>query len=131
MVTARDAYDDWYDDDEPYGDAGEAWRESSSRRLGLVRRPDLGFELVTPGDFEAAQTIADRFKTDTPVLIDLCEADRRLAGRLTDFASGLTYALDGSLQPVGEGLLLLVPGHVDLSGDDAAAVRQPGFYNRK
>jgi cell division inhibitor SepF len=132
MVTASDAYDDWYEDDEPYGDAGESWRETpASRRLGLVRRPELGFDLVTPGDFEDAQIVADRFKAGTPVLIDLQGLDPDLAGRLTDFAAGLVYALGGSVQPVGCDLLLVAPGHVDVSGDATSAVRKPGFYNRK
>ena len=39
MVSARDAYDDWYEDDEPYGDAGAEWdRTPASRPLALVGR---------------------------------------------------------------------------------------------
>ena len=33
MVSARDAYDDWYEDDEPYGDAGAEWDRSRPRVL--------------------------------------------------------------------------------------------------
>ena len=53
-----------------------------------------------------------------------------LAGRLTDFASGLVYALEGSLQYIGGEVLLLTPERFDISGDAASAVREPGFYNR-
>ena len=77
-----------------------------------------------------AQTIADRLRAGTPVLVDLRGCDGQLSGRLTDFCSGLAYALEGTLQHVGREVILLAPSHVDVSGDEASAVREPGFYNR-
>ena len=64
------------------------------------------------------------------MLIDLEGCDRALAGRLTDFASGLVYALGGSLQHVGSTVLLLTPSHMAVSGDELSDIRAPGFYNR-
>jgi cell division inhibitor SepF len=119
MVKARDAHDEWYEDDDRY-----------ERPLELVRPAELGFELVVPDSFEAARTIADRLRGGNPVIIDFHGCDRALVGRLTDFCSGLTYALDAGLQHLGNELLLLAPRHVDVSGDEASAVRSPGFYNR-
>ena len=131
MVSARDAYDDWYDDEEPYGDAGPSWDQAPGRRpLSLVARPRLAFELVRPTDFEAAQTIADRLRAGAPVLVDLHGVHRELADRLTDFCSGLVYAVEGSLQHAGRDVLLLAPSTMDVSGDEASVVREPGFYNR-
>ena len=131
MVSAHDADDDWYEDDEPYGDAGAAWdRQPASRPLALVGRPRLAFEAVAPDDFEVARTIADRLRAGVPVLVDFGGVDRDLAGRLTDFCSGLIYAVEGTLQLVGREVLLLAPGDVDISGDAASAIREPGFYNR-
>ena len=49
MVTASDAYDDWYEDDEPHGGVEDGWHEgAASRRLGLVRPARLAFGLVAP-----------------------------------------------------------------------------------
>jgi cell division inhibitor SepF len=128
MVSARDAYDDWYDD-EPY--AEPVWHgEDAARRLSVVRAPALTFELVAPEDFEDAQRMADKLRAGVPVVVDLHGCDARLVGRLTDFASGLAYALEGSLQQVGRDVLLLTPDRVDVSGDAASDVRAPGFYNR-
>ena len=62
--------------------------------------------------------------------MDFGGVDRDLAGRLTDFCSGLIYAVEGTLQLVGREVLLLAPGDVDISGDAASAIREPGFYNR-
>jgi cell division inhibitor SepF len=130
MASARDAHDDWYDD-EPCGDAGpERARTPAPRPLALVGRAPLAFELVAPDSFDAAQIIADRLRAGTPVLVDFHGVDRELAGRLTDFCSGLVYAVEGTLQHIGREALLLAPRHLDLSGDAASGIREPGFYNR-
>ena len=132
MVTARDAHDKWHEDEGRYGGPhdGRPAGSRDARGLQLVRPPGLAFELVVPESFEAAQTIADRLREGRPVLIDFRGCDLRLTGRLMDFASGLVYALEGTLQHVGDDVVLLSPDAVDLSGDEAAAVRSPGFYNR-
>jgi len=129
MVSARDVYDDRYQGWEPYaGAAGE--RDRAPRPLALAGREGVAFELVTPDSFEAAQTIADRLRAGAPVLVDLHHVDPDLAGRLTDFCSGLVYAVEGALQHVGREVLLLTPSGMGVSGDADSAVRGPGFYNR-
>jgi cell division inhibitor SepF len=131
MVSARDAYDDWYDDDEPYADVEPRRREDTGTRpLSVVRPAPLAFELIRPEDFEVAQRIADRMRDGASVLIDFGGCDRALVGRLTDFASGLVYAIGGSLQHVGGDVILLAPSHMAVSGDEESDVRTPGFYNR-
>jgi hypothetical protein len=127
MFIARDAEDGRY---ERHEGRAARWYEEEPRPLSLVRPPALAFELVVPEDFETAQRIADRLREGVPVLIDLHRCDDVLAGRLTDFASGLVYALGGTLQDVAREVLLLTPREVFMSGDEACAVRSPGFYNR-
>jgi cell division inhibitor SepF len=131
MVSARDSHDDRYDDQEPGGDAGAGWdRRPAPRPLELVGRPRQSFELVRPESFEAAQTIADSVRAGIPVLVDLHGCDPELAGRLTDFCSGLAYAVEGALQLIGREVLLVAAHTLDVHGDVASAVRAPGFYNR-
>ncbi len=131
MVSARDSHDDWYDDHEPNGAAGARWdREPAQRPLELVGRPRVSFELVRPEGFEAAQAIADKVRDGIPVLVDFHGCDPELAGRLTDFCSGLAYAVEGALQHIGEDVLLIAAHTMDVHGDVASAVRAPGFYNR-
>ena len=64
------------------------------------------------------------------MLVDLHGVDPEVAGRLTDFCSGLVYAVDGGLQQVGRDVLLLTPDRLDVTGDELSAVREPGFFNR-
>ncbi len=121
-------YDDIYSD-EPLRRSPPV-RERAARPLALVRPPRLGFSLVTPRDFEAAQQIADHLRADSLVIVDLESCGRDLAERLTDFCSGLTYALEGSLQHISAQILLLAPHNVDLSSEALGGLRERRFFNQ-
>jgi cell division inhibitor SepF len=64
---------------------------------------------VRPRRFDQAQEVADRFKEGQPVIMNLEGTEREIARRLIDFASGLCYALDGSMEKVATGVYLLKP----------------------
>ena len=70
---------------------------------------DVQVHLVTPRSFNDAQQVADQFKRSMPVILNLQSTDRELSKRLIDFASGLTYALDGGMQRIAEKIFLLTP----------------------
>ncbi len=64
---------------------------------------------VKPRRFDQAQEVADKFKEGNPVIMNLEGSDREVARRLIDFASGLCYGLDGSMEKVASGVYLLKP----------------------
>jgi cell division inhibitor SepF len=64
---------------------------------------------VRPRRFDAAQELADKFKEGQPVIMNLEATDREVSRRLIDFASGLCYALDGTMEKVATGVYLLKP----------------------
>ena len=119
---------------------GEEWesedvapprRERSSRLRSVSAPAPAKVHLVAPRAFNDAKQIADRFKAQIPVIINLQSADTELSKRLIDFASGLTYALDGSMQRVADKVFLLTPRDVELSAEERArAIERGGFYNQ-
>ena len=64
---------------------------------------------VTPGSFQDAKEIGDRLKAGVPVIVNLQGADRDLLRRIVDFASGLTYGLDGEMERTADRVYLLTP----------------------
>ena len=74
--------------------------------------------VVTPASFADAQEITDRFRDDQPVIVNLQGVDRDLTRRLVDFCSGVTYALDGSMEKIAHQVLLLTPSDVEVSADE-------------
>jgi len=86
--------------------------------------------LVTPRTFNDAQEVADNFKRSIPVIMNLQSADTDLSRRLIDFASGMTYALDGGMQKIAEKTFLLTPRNVEVSAEQQARLVEKGFFNQ-
>ena len=79
----------------------------SSRSAGPA--PTAEPATVRPRRFDQAQELADRFKEGNSVILNLESADRDVTRRLVDFASGVCYALDGTMEKVATGVYLLKP----------------------
>jgi cell division inhibitor SepF len=111
---------------------------SSQRQAATPLRPVSGgldrgqvkVQLVMPKSFNDAQTIADKYKNDIPVILNLQQSETDLAKRLIDFASGLTYALDGGMQRVADKVFLLTPRNVEVSAEERQRILDRGFFNQ-
>lgn len=84
--------------------------------------------VMEPKSFEEAQNIADQLKTRRPVIVNLENAEKVLAKRIVDFISGTTYALNGNMQKVGNGIFLFVPNNVDISGEMRDELKDKGLF---
>jgi cell division inhibitor SepF len=73
---------------------------------------------LAPRSFGDAKILADEFKRSVPVIMNLQGVDRDLARRLIDFASGVCYALDGSMEKIASQVFLLTPQAVEVSEED-------------
>jgi cell division inhibitor SepF len=126
-------FDDWTDPEPAPSRAAAASRQ---RRPELQPVPSqtnasVRVHLVVPRSFNDAQTIADRFKDYTPVILNLQGVDSELSKRLIDFASGLTYALDGGMQRIADKVFLLTPANVEVSAEQRAQLlERGGFFNQ-
>jgi cell division inhibitor SepF len=136
-LPRRREADDWSDADSDVETARPRTSRSRVRSVDTARpepsRADSGqkVHLVLPRSFNDAQQIADRFKDSVPVILNLQNADNELSKRLIDFASGLTYALEGSMQRVADKVFLLTPRNVELSAEERArALDRGGFFNQ-
>jgi cell division inhibitor SepF len=132
-------YDDWTESEADGGRAAAAaptaTRSRSSGRptqLEAVPNPNaVRVHLVLPRSFNDAQQIADKFKQSIPVILNLQNADTELSKRLIDFASGLTYALNGGMQRVADKVFLLTPRNVEVSAEQRAQLlERGGFFNQ-
>jgi cell division inhibitor SepF len=111
-------------------DAAPPRRERSSRLRSVSAPAPAKVHLVAPRAFNDAKQIADRFKAQIPVIINLQSADTELSKRLIDFASGLTYALEGGMQRIADKVFLLTPRNVEVSAEERARLIEKGFFNQ-
>lgn len=84
--------------------------------------------VVAPGRFADAQEIGDHFREGQPVIVNLQLVDRELSRRMIDFCSGITYALDGSMEKVADQVFLLTPSNVEVSAEERQHLSQRGLY---
>jgi cell division inhibitor SepF len=91
---------------------------------------DVRVHLVVPKSFNDAQQVADRFKDTVPVILNLQGTETDLSKRLIDFASGLTYALDGGMQRIADKVFMLTPRNVEISAEEKAELIEKGFFNQ-
>jgi cell division inhibitor SepF len=123
----RDDFDDIFaDDDVP----ARPTAQLRSVRPGGNGRSDVRVHLVIPKSFNDAQQIADKFKDSIPVVLNLQGIDSDLSKRLIDFASGLTYALDGGMQRIADKVFMLTPRNVEISAEERAELIEKGFFNQ-
>jgi cell division inhibitor SepF len=86
--------------------------------------------VVKPADFDDAQAVADRFKRQQPVILNLQQADAELSRRMVDFCAGLTYALDGRIQTVADRLFLLTPHDIEVWAEGSRRLAEREFFNQ-
>ena len=121
----RDEIDDIFaDDEEPAG------RPTSRLRTVNGGGRDVRVHLVIPKSFNDAQQVADKFKDSVPVILNLQGVETDLSKRLIDFASGLTYALDGGMQRIADKVFMLTPRNVEISAEERARLIEKGFFNQ-
>jgi cell division inhibitor SepF len=125
----RDEIDDIFADEEP-GARGGGRQTRVLRPVAANGRSDVQVHLVVPKNFNDAQQIADQFKDQIPVILNLQTTDTDLSKRLIDFASGLTYALDGGMQRIADKVFLLTPRNVEVSAEERARLMEKGFFNQ-
>jgi cell division inhibitor SepF len=130
-----DDIDDIFGDEQPRGGRQQTvlrsvpgGRNSGSRDRNGDR--DFQVHVVHPKSFNDAQQVADKFKRDIPVIINLQDADQDLPRRMIDFVSGLTYALDGGMQRIADKVFMLTPRNVELSAEERARLIEKGFFNQ-
>ncbi|MGI8801839.1 MAG: cell division protein SepF [Solirubrobacteraceae bacterium] len=126
----RDEFDDIFADDDDGGGRQTAVLRSVPGGRAANGRGGVRVHLVLPKSFNDAQQVADKFKDSVPVILNLQSVDNDLAKRLIDFASGLTYALDGGMQRIAEKVFMLTPRNVEISAEERARLIEKGFFNQ-
>ena len=134
----RDEFDDIFaeegGEDRPIRPQPLALRSVAGGRAapprGSAAENEFGVHLVIPKSFNDAQQVADKFREGMPVILNLQGTETQLVMRMIDFASGLTYALDGGMQRIAEKVFMLTPRNVELSAEERARLIEKGFFNQ-
>lgn len=105
---------------------------SSPRRSKVVNintTAQLKVVVVQPLSYNDASEIAEHLKSKKPVVVNLEKLDKATASRIFDFLSGAVFALDGNMQKVSNGILLVVPNTMGIMGDFSDDLKTQGLFD--
>lgn len=82
--------------------------------VGLPTAPGAGGKVVVtqPVSFDEAKDVADHLKARRTVIVNLEGAESQIAQRIVDFVSGATFAVNGTVERVGNEIFLFAPSNV-------------------
>ena len=72
--------------------------------------------LVEPRAFSEAQQIADYLKARNQVVVNFKRVTSDVSKRIMDFLNGIVYAIDGTMQKLGPGIVLCAPKGFEIEG---------------
>src|SRR5579875_231311 len=72
--------------------------------------------------FDDARRAADGLKEGQQQIVNLEQTPADMAERITDFLNGATYALEGSVEKIGDQVYLFTPSSVTIDVEDKPAV---------
>ena len=102
-------------------DSGVTVRGAAGQQPAKTVKPleTASVEPVTlkPTSFGHCKEIGERFKSGQPVIMNMIATDPEEGRRIIDFASGLTFALNGSLERISRGVFRLTPNGVRIPRD--------------
>ncbi|MDF2521604.1 MAG: cell division protein SepF [Clostridia bacterium] len=73
--------------------------------------------VIEPTNYDEVQEICNNLKSKKPIIVNFENIDKDVARRMVDFISGAVYALDGAIQKVSNGIVIVAPSNVDILGD--------------
>jgi len=114
--------------DRALSEAGVVVTSADRPLVRTVNDADLESEVIVARSYTDAQILADHIRANIPVVLDLRKVEPAMVRRLVDFASGLTYALGGSMRKIGQGVVLVNPANVNISRDEKRRLKELGYY---
>ena len=94
-----------------------------------VKSAEAHCDIIEAESFGDAKLLADRIRSRVPVVLNLRETDPDMVRRLVDFASGLTYALDGTMRKISAGVIMVLPPRVSLGREEKRRLADLGLYS--
>lgn len=115
-------------EDREYAEAGVYMMTGDDRPTGYGDARGES-DVILARAFSDAQHLADSLKSGRTVVMDLRATEPEMVRRLVDFSSGLTYALNGGMRKVAQGVILVSPQGVELSAAERDRLSALGLYD--
>lgn len=96
--------------------------------VGIQATTEFKVVVLNVRKFEEVLDIADHLKAKKPVVINMESVDAGCARRVIDFLSGVVYSIEGGIQKVSKGIMLVTPYTAEIMGDFEDELRSKGLF---
>ena len=107
-------------------------KRTSRKKVSLISSVREGRKakvfVAEPKEFDEIQGIADNFKNDIPIIVNLQRVDQDISKRIIDFCSGLAYALEGDIKKVADRVFLITPSNIEVNSKENEFLSEEGFF---
>ena len=103
------------------------YRKNQNKVVNIHSSNQLKVVVTRPESLDDAQEICDHLRSKKPIVINLEDVEKESAQRIVDFLCGAVYSLDGNIQKVATGILVVTPNNVDIMGNFKDELRTRGF----
>lgn len=100
-----------------------------SKVVNIHTTAQLKVVVIQPQSYDECTEIVDHLKSKKPVIVNLEKLEKEIARKVVDFLSGAVYALDGSMQKVSHGIILMVPYNMGIMGDFSDELKTQGLFD--
>lgn len=122
-----------YSEEENINEESEQIEVISNNKRGKVvsihSNSNSKIVILEPSQYEEITALCDSLKNRKIIITNLKKLDSKLAQRFVDFAGGAAYALDGEIQQVSPGILLITPNNVDVSSELKDELSTRGLFS--
>lgn len=106
----------------------------SKQQANVIPMPNANrnvrLAVVDAVSFDDSQKIADLLRESRPVVVNFENTPADIKSRMQDFLSGTVYAIKGTLQRVGEHILVCAPQNVTIGQDgDRKTLSRPKEFS--
>ena len=119
-------YEDEYEDVEET--QGGPKKPPTTLRLHSVRVSYVSVR--QPQSIDDARLAADGLKDGRQQIVNLEKTDQQMSERIIDFLNGVTYALNGFVEKVGDRVYLFAPSNVMIDAPDELHKASPVLFER-
>lgn len=102
-----------------HADSAEVSDDTNSNVINIHDGDKVHFVLFKPETFDKdITTMADEFIKRNTVILNMEQTNKDVAKRIIDFLGGVAYAHNGKISRVAEDTYIVMPSHVELTGED-------------
>ncbi|HEY5562584.1 MAG TPA: cell division protein SepF [Clostridiaceae bacterium] len=117
------------DREEKKSEPNSTFNKKQSKVVSLSSAFSAKVVIVKPTDYSEVTSICDNLKNRKIIVVNTTALEQKVAQRLLDFMGGASYALNGELSEIENGVYLLSPSTVEVSSELRSELSNKGLFS--